>query len=101
MRALLTSAMLCLGSALAVVGTAVGCSSSSSPGSEGSGGKCDGAACQDTGITADSQGGATDAGVHEAAGDGPHDSAAPDALYGACARMGSFGWPCSASTSGP
>lgn len=38
-------------------------------------------------------------GDHDA--DGPHDGGAPDALYGACAIQGSFGWPCSAADSGP
>jgi hypothetical protein len=36
-------------------------------------------------------------------GDGGHvdDGAAPISLYGACAVTGSFGWPCTASATGP
>jgi len=47
-------------------------------------------------------GGSTDAGpTEDVVGDGPHDGAPPDAVYGGCARQGSFGWPCHLTASGP
>jgi hypothetical protein len=46
--------------------------------------------------------GPTDSGTKsDVFGDGPHDGAPPDALYGGCALQGSFGWPCHAMTTGP
>ena len=30
-----------------------------------------------------------------------HDGPSPDALYGACAKQGSFGWPCTLTVTGP
>jgi hypothetical protein len=92
--------VLCVGAAGVAVATAAGCSSGSN---EPQGSGCTGGACADSGSSAEG-GGTGDAGGGsdvEHLGDGPHDGAAPDALYGACAVQGSFGWPCTASTSGP
>jgi hypothetical protein len=102
MRAL-TAVALALGSSSILAFAAYGCSSSSGgvptgpcqgPGCEDSGGQ------QDTGMQQDT--GASDAGMKEdVVGDGSHDGAPPDALYGACEHMGSFGSACTASASGP
>jgi hypothetical protein len=55
---------------------------------------------QETGSTND--GGVTDgAPTEDVVGDGPHDGAPPDALYGGCERMGSFGSPCHLTATGP
>lgn len=94
----LTAVALALGSSSILAFAAYGCSSSSS-GPEPTG-PCQGPGC-DSGVQQDT-GAVKDAGMMEdVVGDGPHDGAAPDALYGACALQGSFGWPCHASTSGP
>jgi hypothetical protein len=89
-RPLLSSPLFWLASVSVAVAIGFGCSSSSSgptttTGPDGSTGGAD------TGGGADAGGG----------GDGAHDGPAPDALYGACAVKGSFGWPCSAADSGP
>jgi hypothetical protein len=88
---------LCIGALTTAVALAFGCSSSSGTGSPGpaTGGGCDGASCQDAASSTDA--GPTEDAFHP---DGPRDGAAPDALYG-CAVTGSFGSPCSATTSGP
>jgi hypothetical protein len=89
------------GAAGVAVGTVAGCSSGS--GSPEIGGGCQGGACAESG-TGSEGGGTGDAGGGSDAAhpnDGSHDGAAPDALYGACAIKGSFGWPCTASGSGP
>jgi hypothetical protein len=76
------------GVAIAALGVAfVACSSSSN-----GGGAADASA---DGTTQDSATG-SDGGM-----DGAHDGPTPDALYGACAIMGSFGSPCHAADSGP
>ena len=78
---------------------AYGCSSSSS--GPVPTGPCQGPGC-DAGMQQDTGGSVKDAGpTEDVVGDGPHDGAAPDALYGACVLQGSFGWPCHASASGP
>src|SRR5271165_4261801 len=100
----LTAVAIALGSSSILAFAAYGCSSSSSgplptgpcqgPGCADSGGQ------QDTGVQQDT--GATDSGAMEdVVGDGPHDGAAPGALYGGCAQQGSFGWPCHATATGP
>ncbi len=107
MRAL-TAVALGLGSAFIIAFAAYGCSSTPGPVPTG---PCEGPGCPDSGAQKDS-GGATDAGPTDAGltdggptedvmGDGPHDGGAPDALYGACALQGSFGWPCHLTASGP
>jgi hypothetical protein len=93
--ALLACAMIAVALALTC-----GCSSSSGPTAAGG---CDGSSCQDAALTQDT-GPSSDTGAPSDAsqsGDGPHDGGAPDALYGACATTGGFGWPCSATASGP
>jgi hypothetical protein len=95
-RPLLTSPALWIGAAVTAVALAFGCSSSSSPGSPGP--TNDGG--HDAGPTTDggSMPDVSQADVFRA--DGAHDGGAPDALYGACALTGGFGWPCSAAKSG-
>lgn len=93
----LAALALGLGSASMVALAGYGCSSSSGPVPTG---PCQGPGCEDSGAQHDT-GGATDSGMTEdVVGDGPHDGAAPDALYGECARQGSFGWPCHLSATG-
>ena len=93
----LTAVALAFGSSSLLALAAYGCSSSSSGAPTG---PCQGPGCQDSGGPQDTgtqqdTGSASDAGMMEdVVGDGPHDAPAPDAMYGACARMGSFGWPC-------
>jgi hypothetical protein len=70
-----------------------GCSSSSSSPTTGTGAD---AAGGDASTAADT---AASDDAHPA--DGAHDGGAPDALYGACALKGGFGWPCGASATGP
>lgn len=48
-----------------------------------------------------STGGDTGAADDAHPADGAHDGGAPDALYGACALKGGFGWPCVANATGP
>ena len=106
----LTHALLCVGSASAAVAMAIGCSSSSSGPTP-----CSGTACvdanttsdtgaMDTGTSADSatvDTGESDSGTEsDVVGDGPRDGASPTSMYGACAVMGGFGWPCTLTTSG-
>jgi hypothetical protein len=79
-----------------VVGCSSGSSTNPSPGPGDSGSGQDTSTGGDTGSPADT--GSPEDVVH--AGDGPHDGGAPDALYG-CAAQGSFGWPCTAATTGP
>jgi hypothetical protein len=75
-----------VGALMAALGLAFGCSSSGAP-SAPSGG--------------DDGGDATAADAPEDhPGEGSHDGAPPDALYG-CALPGSFGAPCTLSASGP
>jgi hypothetical protein len=105
-RPLLASPALWIGAVATAAALAFGCGSSSSGTPEPTGptkdGGCQGAACVDAGPGADTGSSNPDAGegpdVHEA--DGSRDGAAADALYG-CAATGSFGWRCSASTTGP
>ncbi|HEX8790714.1 MAG TPA: hypothetical protein VF765_07165 [Polyangiaceae bacterium] len=95
----LTAVALALGSSSILALAAYGCSSSSS--GPVPTGPCQGPGCADSGMQQDT-GASKDAGpTEDVVGDGPHDGAAPDALYGACARQGSFGWPCSLTASGP
>lgn len=99
-------AQLSLGIGLASLALAVGIGCSSSSSGTGMPSGCQGSACLEAGASADT--GALpdvtpvpDGGTgFDAEGDGPHDGAAPDALYGACAVMGSFGWPCKLTASG-
>ena len=100
-RSFLPFVSLLAGSIAVALATVAGCSSNSGSPSPPAGG-CDGAACADTGTGAETSGG-NDAGAGAdafEAGPGEHDGAAPDALYG-CATQGSFGWTCTASTTGP
>lgn len=92
-RSFLSSPLFWLASAGFAGALGFGCSSSSSsPTTTGA----DGGA-------GDTGGGGTDGGGIDAAsqGDAAHDGGAPDALYGACAVKGSFGWPCTAAATGP
>ncbi|MGD0528766.1 MAG: hypothetical protein ABSE49_26755 [Polyangiaceae bacterium] len=104
-RPVLACVLLWTGCAGLAFGTAIGCSSASSPGTEGSadsGTGADSHAGSDSSAASDSGGGAdTSMSNEDAQGVGLHDGGAPDALYGACAVMGSFGWPCNASATGP
>jgi hypothetical protein len=92
----------CVGSGAIALALTYGCSSNSSLGPTPGPGACD-SACQDatggqdTGTPPDTGTPLDDAHL----GDGPHDGGAPDALYGACAIKGGFGWPCTATASGP
>ncbi|HTQ46978.1 MAG TPA: hypothetical protein VMI75_29690 [Polyangiaceae bacterium] len=103
MRTLIAVA-LAFGSSSALAFAAYGCSSSSSGAPTG---PCQGPGCQDSGGQQDTgtqqdTGSASDAGMTgDAIGDGPHNAPTPDAMYGGCARQGSFGSPCSATTTGP
>jgi hypothetical protein len=100
----LTAVALGLASSSILAFAAYGCSSSSSPAPTG---PCQGPGCQDSGGQQDTgmqqdTGSMTDGGpTEDVVGDGPHDGAPPDALYGACALQGSFGWPCHATMTGP
>ncbi|MGH7297264.1 MAG: hypothetical protein ACRELB_20160 [Polyangiaceae bacterium] len=81
-------------------GVATGCSSSTSGGSGTQGGG-EGGATSETGAGSET-GSGSDAGTGAdgAEDSGAHDAPAPDALYG-CAVQGSFGWTCTATTTGP
>ena len=95
----LTTIALAFGSASILAFAAYGCSSSSSGPIPT--GPCQGPGCEDSGMQHDT-GSVTDGGpTDDVVGDGPRDGAPPDAQDGACARMGSFGWPCHLTTSGP
>jgi hypothetical protein len=110
-RSLLVHALLLTGSTSMAVGLAIGCSSSTVGPSA-----CSGTACEDANTAADTsiadtgnggdtgspaETGASDAGTEsDVVGDGPRDGASPTSLYGACALMGSFGWPCTLTASG-
>lgn len=88
---------------------ASGCSSSTTPPGSGThtGGSDSGNEGEDAGTGGETGSGA-DSGGHDGAigadgggeSDGSHDAPAPDALYG-CAVMGSFGWTCTATATGP
>lgn len=92
-RAIFSSPAFWLGSASLALAIGFGCTSSTSSPAPGGNGGCDGGACADTGAAAD-------AGQDTNAGDAAHDGAPPDALYGACAVQGSFGWPCKLTATG-
>ncbi len=103
-RKILASPVFWLAAAGSSIALAFGCSSSSSSGSSGSSGSGgDAATSGDTGNTGDGgDGGDGGVGVEDGhVADGPHDGAAPDALYGACAALGSFGASCTAAATGP
>ena len=57
----------------------------------------------DSGSMANADAGADDSGSLDTPGDATHkdDHVAPSTAYSACAVQGSFGWPCSLTTSGP
>jgi hypothetical protein len=96
-RSLLASPWMWISAALVAVAMVFGCSSSSgSPSSTG----------QDASSGSDANGAAETSSEGSSASDASHPGEggsdgglSPDALYG-CAVTGSFGWPCTATTSG-